>query len=196
MEVVVSFEMCKVFEVVVNVCKFVVKFIVQDWNQVINFVIIGQVGGQIMGDWVQGEFVVVGKVVGEDYICFLGMGDNQYISIGGDVFYFLKLDDFEMEVVQKDLVFFFVFKEVQVVFNFKKGFLLICGDVDFVVVNDCMKKGLVILVEGNVKLGGDQIWFLDIIKQVEDLMVEFWKLDLMLVEQVYVLWVQIYENDY
>src|SRR5690606_36085278 len=29
---------------------------VQDWNQATNMVITGQAGGQIMGDWAQGEF--------------------------------------------------------------------------------------------------------------------------------------------
>jgi glucose/mannose transport system substrate-binding protein len=37
---------------------------VQDWNQATNLVITGQAGGQIMGDWAQGEFQVAGQVAG------------------------------------------------------------------------------------------------------------------------------------
>ena len=47
---------------------------VQDWNQATNLVITGQAGGQIMGDWAQGEFQVAGQVAGKDYTCLPGLG--------------------------------------------------------------------------------------------------------------------------
>ena len=47
---------------------------VQDWNQATNLVITGKAGGQIMGDWAQGEFQVAGKVAGKDYTCLPGLG--------------------------------------------------------------------------------------------------------------------------
>jgi ABC-type glycerol-3-phosphate transport system substrate-binding protein len=47
---------------------------VQDWNQATNMVITGKAGGQIMGDWAQGEFQVAGKVAGKDYSCLPGLG--------------------------------------------------------------------------------------------------------------------------
>jgi ABC-type glycerol-3-phosphate transport system substrate-binding protein len=50
---------------------------VQDWNQATNLVITGQAGGQIMGDWAQGEFQVAGQVAGEDYTCLPGLGVNE-----------------------------------------------------------------------------------------------------------------------
>lgn len=196
MEAAASPEMLKVFEAAVNARKLAAKSTVQDWNQATNLVITGQAGGQIMGDWAQGEFAVAGKVAGEDYTCLPGLGDHQYISTGGDAFYFPKLDDPEMESAQKDLASLLVSKEAQVAFNLKKGSLPIRGDVDLAAANDCMKKGLAILAEGNVKPGGDQIWSPDTIKQVEDLMVEFWKSDSMSAEQAHALWVQIHENDY
>ena len=68
---------------------------VQDWNQATNLVITGQAGGQIMGDWAQGEFQVAGQVAGKDYTCLPGLGVNEIISTGGDAFYFPLLDDEE-----------------------------------------------------------------------------------------------------
>ena len=47
---------------------------VQDWNQATNLVITGKAGGQIMGDWAQGEFQVAGQVAGKDYTCLPGLG--------------------------------------------------------------------------------------------------------------------------
>ena len=39
-------------------------------------VITDQAGGQIMGDWAQGEFQVAGEVAGKDYTCLPGLGVN------------------------------------------------------------------------------------------------------------------------
>ena len=64
---------------------------VQDWNQATNLVITGKAGGQIMGDWAQGEFQVAGQVAGKDYTCLPGLGVNEIISTGGDAFYFPQL---------------------------------------------------------------------------------------------------------
>ena len=49
-------------------------------------VITGQAGGQIMGDWAQGEFQVAGQVAGKDYTCLPGLGVNELISTDGDAF--------------------------------------------------------------------------------------------------------------
>ena len=58
---------------------------VQDWNQATNMVITGKAGGQIMGDWAQGEFQVAGQVAGKDYTCLLGLGvPDPYITTDGD----------------------------------------------------------------------------------------------------------------
>ncbi|MEO9685685.1 ABC transporter substrate-binding protein, partial [Tateyamaria sp.] len=66
---------------------------VQDWNQATNMVITGAAGGQIMGDWAQGEFAVAGAVEGEDYSCLPGLGLNPILDTGGDAFYFPVIDD-------------------------------------------------------------------------------------------------------
>ena len=40
---------------------------VQDWNMATNLVITDEAGGQVMGDWAQGEFQVANEVAGQDY---------------------------------------------------------------------------------------------------------------------------------
>lgn len=168
-------EMSKVFEAAVAARAMAAKSNVQDWNQATNLVITGQAGGQIMGDWAQGEFQVAAEVAGTDYTCLPGLGLNEYISTGGDAFYFPKLDDPAKEEAQKRLAALIVSPEVQVAFNLKKGSLPIRGDIDLAAANDCMKKGLEILAGGNIVPSGDQLWTPDTVKQTEDLMVEFWK---------------------
>ena len=65
-------------------------------------------------------------------------------------------------------------KEVQVNFNLKKGSLPVRGDVDLAAANDCMKKGLKILADGNILPDTNQVLSADTQGQIEDLMVEFW----------------------
>ena len=86
-------EMLKVFQAAADARKLAAKSTVQDWNQATNLVITGEAAGQIMGDWAQGEFAVAGKVAGKDYTCLPGLGVNEYLSTGGDAFYFPKLKD-------------------------------------------------------------------------------------------------------
>src|SRR4029077_6644127 len=85
-------EVAKVFKAADDARKMQAKSKVQDWNQATNLVITGQAGGQIMGDWAQGEFQVAGQVAGKDYTCLPGLGVNELISTGGDSFYFPKLN--------------------------------------------------------------------------------------------------------
>lgn len=148
---------------------------VQDWNQATNLVITGQAGGQIMGDWAQGEFAVAGQVAGKDYSCLPGLGVNQIISTAGDAFYFPKLDDPAQTKAQMELASVLVAKGTQVAFNLKKGSLPIRGDVDLSAANDCMKKGLNILASGNLLPSSDMLLSPDTQGQLSDLMIEFWK---------------------
>jgi glucose/mannose transport system substrate-binding protein len=171
-------EMAAVFQAAADARALAVGSNVQDWNQATNLVITDQAAGQIMGDWAQGEFQVANEVAGKDYTCLPGMGMNEYISTGGDAFYFPKNDDPEIEAAQKRLAAQLVSPEVQVAFNLKKGSLPIRGDIDLAAANDCMKKGLKILAGGNIVPAGDQLWSPDTVKQAEDLMVEFWKSDM------------------
>src|SRR4029077_21024715 len=106
-------------------------------------------GGQIMGDWAQGEFQVAGQVAGKDYTCLPGLGVNEVIQTGGDAFYFPKLKDEAQSKAQETLASVMLSKETQVAFNLKKGSLPVRGDVDLNSANDCMKKGLDILAKGH-----------------------------------------------
>ncbi|MCU0900348.1 MAG: ABC transporter substrate-binding protein [Cypionkella sp.] len=189
MDVAAGPEMAAVFAAVGDARKLAAKSTVQDWNQATNLVLTGEAGGQIMGDWAQGEFQVAGKVAGTDYTCLPGLGLNAYLSTGCDAFYFPKNDDPEIEAAQKRLAALLVSPEVQVAFNLKKGSLPIRGDVDLAAANDCMKKGLEVLAGGNLLPTGDMTWSPDVVKQNEDLMVEFFKSD-MAPEAAHAQWVE------
>jgi len=168
----------KVFEAAAAAREFSKDTNVLDWNLATAKVINGEAGGQIMGDWAQGEFAVAGQVAGEDYTCLPGLGVTEVISTGGDAFYFPKNDDAEVEAAQKELASLMMSKAVQVAFNLKKGSLPVRGDVDLTAANDCMKKGLDILAQGNILISGDQVLSADTTGQIDDLMTEFWSTDL------------------
>jgi len=166
-------EVAKAFKAADDARKMAANSKVQDWNQATGMVITGKAGGQIMGDWAQGEFQVAGQVAGKDYVCLPGLGVNEVISTGGDAFYFPKVDDAEITAAQEVLASNLVSKTTQVAFNLKKGSLPVRGDIDMATANDCMRKGLDILAKGNVIKGTDQFVSADTTGQIEDLFVEF-----------------------
>lgn len=151
---------------------------VQDWNLATNLVITDQAGGQIMGDWAQGEFQVAGEVAGQDYTCLPGLGVNEILDTGGDAFYFPLIDDAATKEAQMALASKLISPEVQVAFNLKKGSLPVRGDIDLSAANDCMQKGLEILKSGNILPSGDMNLSPDTQTQIEDLMAEFWSSDM------------------
>ncbi len=167
-------EYAKVFEAAVAARAMAANSNVQDWNQATNLVITGEAGGQIMGDWAQGEFQVANQVAGTDYTCLPGLGVNAVLDTGGDAFYFPVIDDEDTRRMQLALASAIVSPAVQVSFNLAKGSLPIRGDVDLTAANDCMKKGLEILASGNILPSGDMNLSPDTSGQIEDLMVEFW----------------------
>ena len=172
-------EYTAVFEAVATARELASESSVQDWNLATNMVITGQAGGQLMGDWAQGEFQVAGQVAGEDYECLPGLGMNAVLETGGDAFYFPVIDDEETRAAQLEMAEMFVSPEVQVAFNLAKGSLPVRGDVDLSAANDCMQKGLAILASGEGILpSGDMALSQDSTIQVEDLMAEFWSSDM------------------
>ncbi|CDZ27366.1 ABC transporter substrate-binding protein [Neorhizobium galegae] len=166
-------EMAKVFKAADDARKMAKGTNVQDWNQATNMVITGKAGGQIMGDWAQGEFQLAGKKAGVDYTCLPGLGVNEVISTAGDAFYFPVLKDAAKTKAQEALASALLDAKTQVAFNLKKGSLPVRGDVDLAAANDCMKKGLEILAKGNVVTSTDQLITQDTQKQLEDLMSQF-----------------------
>lgn len=166
-------EIAKVFKAADDARRMSKGTNVQDWNQATNMVITGKAGGQIMGDWAQGEFALAGQVADKDYTCLPGLGVNEVISTGGDAFYFPLLKDEEKSKAQEVLASTLLAPATQVAFNLKKGSLPVRGDVDLAAANDCMKKGLDILAKGNVIEGTDQLLSADSQKQKEDLFSEF-----------------------
>ncbi len=172
-EVAAGPEIAKVFRAADDARRMSKGSNVQDWNQATNMVITGKAGGQIMGDWAQGEFALAGQKAGTDYTCLPGLGVNEIISTGGDAFYFPLLKDEEKSKAQEALASTLLDPKTQVAFNLKKGSLPVRGDVDLAAANDCMKKGLDILAKGNVIQGTDQLLSADSQKQKEDLFSEF-----------------------
>ncbi|MGE8104167.1 ABC transporter substrate-binding protein [Allorhizobium sp. NPDC080224] len=175
-------EIAKVFKAADDARRMSKGSNVQDWNQATNLVITGKAGGQIMGDWAQGEFALAGQVAGQDYTCLPGLGVNEIISTGGDAFYFPVINDEAKSAAQDVLAATLVAPGTQVAFNLKKGSLPVRGDVDLAAANDCMKKGLDILAKGNVIQGTDQLLSADSQKQKEDLFSEFFANPSMTVE--------------
>ncbi|MDR7144671.1 ABC transporter substrate-binding protein [Rhizobium sp. BE258] len=172
-EVAAGPEIAKVFKAADDARKMSKGTNVQDWNQATNMVITGKAGGQIMGDWAQGEFQLAGQKAGVDYTCLPGLGVTDMIATGGDAFYFPLLKDEEKSKAQAVLAKTLLDPKTQVAFNLKKGSLPVRGDVDLGAANDCMKKGLDILAKGNVVEWTDQLLSADSQKQKEDLFSEF-----------------------
>jgi len=166
-------EVAQVFKAADDARKMATKSTVQDWNQATNLVITDQAGGQIMGDWAQGEFQLAGEVAGTDYSCLPGLGVSNLMSTGGDAFYFPLLEDEEQAKAQEELAKVMLDPKVQVAFNLKKGSVPVRGDVDLDAANDCMKKGLSILAEGTIVPSQEQFMSQDTINQINDLMAQF-----------------------
>jgi glucose/mannose transport system substrate-binding protein len=177
-EVAAGPEMAKIFAATAQARELSEGTNVQDWNQATNMVIADTAGGQIMGDWAQGEFQVAGEVAGEDYACLPGLGVNEIISTDGDAFYFPVLEDEEKSKAQEALASTMFNPDVQVAFNLKKGSLPIRKDVDLAAANDCMKKGLEILAKGNTVVSTNQLVTPDTNTQIEELMTEFFSSDM------------------
>ncbi|MFA3920381.1 ABC transporter substrate-binding protein [Ruegeria hyattellae] len=171
-------EYAKVFNTMADARELARNSKVQDWNLATNMVITGKAGGQIMGDWAQGEFAVAEQVAGEDYTCLPGLGLNQVIDTGGDAFYFPVVDDPELKAAQLEMASILISKEAQVSFNLAKGSLPVRGDIDLSTANDCMQKGLAILKAGGVLPNADQTLSADTQTQIKDLMAEFWASDM------------------
>lgn len=166
-------EVAAVFKAADDARKMAAGSNVQNWNEATSMVISATAGGQIMGDWAQGEFQVAGQTAGKEYTCLPGLGLNEVISTGGDAFYFPKLDDAEKSAAQDVLASVMMAPATQVAFNLKKGSLPVRGDVDLSTANDCMQKGLKILAAGGVIQSSDELIDPDTATQINDLFAGF-----------------------
>ncbi|HRO10238.1 ABC transporter substrate-binding protein [Amaricoccus sp.] len=172
-EVAAGPEVAKIFQALAQAREMSQGGNVKSWNEATNLVITDRAGGQIMGDWAQGEFQVAGEVAGTDYTCLPGLGETELISADGDAFYFPLLKDEEKSKAQEVLASTMFNPEVQVAFNLKKGSLPIRKDVDLDAANDCMKKGLAILAAGNTIKSTDSMLSPDTTTQTNTLFTEF-----------------------
>ncbi|MFV0360129.1 ABC transporter substrate-binding protein [Tropicimonas sp.] len=169
-------EFLKVWEAAAQARELSANSNVQDWNQATNLVITGQAGGQIMGDWAQGEFALAGQNAGDDYTCLPGLGLQDVLDTGGDAIYFPVNRDPAVTAAQKELAALLLKPDVQVAFNEKKGSMPVRGDVDMASVNECMKKGLDLLAQGgSVVVPSIELRLsADTIAEINDLVTEFW----------------------
>jgi len=168
----------------------------RQWNEATAMVIEGKAAAQIMGDWAQGEFAVAGKVAGKDYDCLPGLGFNEILDAGGDVFVFPKNNNPEIEAAQIRLAKLMLSKDVQVNFNLKKGSLPVRSDIDLEDANDCMKKGLAILARpGGLLTAGNVVWTEDTVQRVEDLSAQFFQDKNMTAEQARAEYVKILKEN-
>lgn len=166
-------EVASVFQAAANARDMAAKSTVQNWNDATNLVITGQAGGQIMGDWAQGEFAVAEAVAGEDYTCLPGLGTNPRLSTGGDAFYFPVLEDEAQIAAQSELAALLLKPDTQVAFNLKKGSLPVRGDIDLSAANDCMQKGLGLLADGALLPDTNMLITPDTADQISTLFTEF-----------------------
>ena len=166
-------EVAKVFQAAAAAREMSAKSTVQNWNDATNLVITGEAGGQIMGDWAQGEFAVAEQVAGEDYSCLPGLGTVELLDTGGDAFYFPVLNDEAQIAAQTELAALLLKPETQVAFNLKKGSLPVRGDVDLATANDCMRKGLALLADGMLLPAATQLLTPDTANQINTLFTEF-----------------------
>ncbi len=166
-------EIARVFQAAADARNMSSNSKVQDWNQATNMVITGQAGGQIMGDWAQGEFQIAEQTAGVEYSCLPGLGVNKTLQTGGDAFYFPIIDDPAKAAAQGELAAIMLKPETQVAFNLKKGSLPVRGDIDLSTANECMQKGLEILASGDSLPDINQLLSSDTRTQLEDLFVEF-----------------------
>ena len=166
-------EVAKVFQAAAAARAMSAKSTVQNWNDATNLVITGQAGGQIMGDWAQGEFAVAEAVAGEDYSCLPGLGTTEVLGTGGDAFYFPVLNDEDQIAAQGELAALLLKPATQVAFNLKKGSLPVRGDVDLEAANDCMRKGLELLAAGKLLPDTNQFNTPDTQNQLNTLFTEF-----------------------
>ncbi len=162
-----------VFDAAAEARDMAAKSTVQNWNDATNLVITGQAGGQIMGDWAQGEFAVAEAVAGTDYSCLPGLGTNPRLSTGGDAFYFPVLKDEGLAAAQAELAALLLKPAVQVDFNLAKGSLPVRGDIDLSAANDCMQKGLALLAEGALLPDVNMLATPDTVNQINTLFTEF-----------------------
>ncbi len=169
-------EFAKVFQAVDAARKMVdPKTIRPQWNEAVGDVISGKAAANVMGDWAGGEFQVAKMKAGTDYDCLPGLGLTPVLNTGGDVFFFPKNKDPEVEKAQLAMASSMVSKEVQVAFNLKKGSLPMRADVDLSAANDCMQKGLAILDKSTAVFPNDaQMIDRDSINQITDILNSFW----------------------
>lgn len=166
-------DVAKVFKAAAEARELMQGSNVQAWNEAALLLINDRAAGQIMGDWVQGEFIQAGMAAGEDFSCLPGLGVHEYITAAGDAFYFPKVDDPEIIAAQDELASVIVSPKTQGAFTKAKGALPVRRDVELTDPTPCMEKGMEILKAGRIVESVNTMVSPDTVGRVTDLVVEF-----------------------
>ena len=114
----------------------------RDWNDATNMVSHGDAAMQIMGDWVKGEFVADGKVLGRDYVCVPAPGTANAFTYNIDSFAFFKRSGEDNKQAQYDLARAILDKSFQTPFNLSKGSIPVRMDIDLTPFDQCAKDAM------------------------------------------------------
>lgn len=167
---------------------------VPQWNDAIALVIQGKAAANVMGDWAGGEFSVAKMVAGKDFDCLPGLGVTPVLDTGGDVFYFPKNSNPDVEKAQLVLASTLLNKDTQLAFNLKKGSLPIRQDVDLAAANDCMQKGIKILKSGANFPSNSQMMDRDSLNQIRDIYNNFFADKSVTIDEAQAQFVEVVKN--
>jgi glucose/mannose transport system substrate-binding protein len=146
----------------------------RNWNDATALLITNKAGIQFMGDWMKGEFKAAGQEPDKNYVCVIGLKDEN-LMIGGDVFVFPKTTDAGQVKAQELLAQTMLSPETQVLFNKEKGSMPVRTDVDTSALDSCANKGLKLLADPSKQVPVvDMLLPADTVGALDDVITNFW----------------------
>jgi glucose/mannose transport system substrate-binding protein len=146
----------------------------RNWNDATGLLIANKAAVQFMGDWMKGEFKAAGQVPDKDYVCVIGIADEN-LMIGGDVFVFPKTSDESQIKAQTLLATTMLAPDTQVLFNKEKGSMPVRTDVDASSLDSCAQKGLKVLADDSRQVPViDMLITADLVGAIDDVITDYW----------------------
>lgn len=115
--------------------------VTEDWSAASLAVAEGRAAVQIMGDWAKGEMVANGFVPGEDFLCRIAPGTQDFYLVNLDVFVLPRSDDPMDSAAQAAFVDLALDPTNQAAFSRRKGALPVVTNVDLDDLNICGRLG-------------------------------------------------------
>lgn len=113
----------------------------RDWNIATEMVINGDAAMQIMGDWAKGEFLNIGKVPDEDFLCFQYPGTQNSFIFNADQFGMFNVSK-EQQEAQFTMAKNLMSIDTQKKFNLIKGSIPANMEVSDSSFDTCAKKSM------------------------------------------------------